>query len=252
MDKFNMKIYSPSYKRANGVKTHKIIPEIIYCVHEFEAEEYKEKGYNIEIMPDSLKGNIARVRNYMLETYIKDKGLIIDDDIEGFQFWDIKDGIPKAKKIKDIKEFIEHGFNLCEEFGSRLWGINIIGDKGSYREYSPFSLSNPISASFMGFLNNELRFDERIPLKEDYDYSIQNCNTYRKVLRLNFAFMIKKDHGNLGGCAESRTIKFEMEQLDLLQKKWGRSIVKKDKTQRGKRTKGFDINPIIKIPIKGI
>jgi hypothetical protein len=43
-----------------------------------------------------------------------------------------------------------------------------------------------------------------------------------------------------------------MEQLDLLQKKWGRSIVKKDKTQRGKRTKGFDINPIIKIPIKGI
>tara|TARA_R100001369_G_scaffold86979_1_gene122020 strand:- start:1068 stop:1262 length:195 start_codon:yes stop_codon:yes gene_type:complete len=64
--------------------------------------------------------------------------------------------------------------------------------------------------------------------------------------------MIKKDHANLGGCAESRTISFEMEQLNLLQKKWGKSIVKKDKTQRGKRTKGFDINPIINIPIGGI
>lgn len=247
-----MKIYSPSYKRANGVKTHKIIPEIIYCVHEFEAEKYKNKGYNIEVMPDSIKGNIARVRNYMLENYIKDKGLIIDDDIEGFKFWDLEEGYPKAKNIKNINEFIENGFNLCADFDSRLWGINIIGDKGSYREYSPFSLSNPISASFMGFLNNELRFDERIPLKEDYDYCIQNCNLYRKVLRLNFAYMIKKDHANLGGCAESRTISFEMEQLDLLQKKWGKSIVKKDKTQRGKRTKGFDINPIIKIPIGGI
>ena len=247
-----MNIYAPSYKRSDGVKTHKIIPDIIYCVHEFEAEKYKEKGYNIEVMPDDVGGNIARVRNYILENFVKERGLVIDDDIEGFKIWEWDDDCPSAKDIDDIYEFIEQGFNLCEEFGCRLWGINIIGDKGSYREYTPFSLSNTISGSFMGFLNNELKFDERIPLKEDYDYSIQNVNKYRRLLRINYAHMIKKDHKNLGGCADYRTLDREVEQLELLQKKWGKRIVKNDTTQRGKKMKGFDINPIIKIPINGI
>lgn len=247
-----MNIYAPSYKRAKGVKTHKLIPDIIYCVAEFEAQEYIDLGYNVEIMPNEVQGNVARVRNYMLKNYIKDRGLIVDDDIEAFKYWSTENGLPKSKNIDDVQEFIEQGFALCEEFGCRLWGINIIGDKGSYREYTPFSLTNPISAAFMGFINNELRFDERIPLKEDYDYCIQNCNVYRKLLRINSAYMIKKDHGNLGGCADYRTISREMEQLKLLQKKWGKGIVKNDTTQRGKKIKGFDLNPIIKIPIKGI
>tara|TARA_R110002020_G_scaffold24464_1_gene80592 strand:+ start:1055 stop:1798 length:744 start_codon:yes stop_codon:yes gene_type:complete len=247
-----VKIFAPSYKRSEGVKTHLLLPDIVYCVHQFEAEKYIQKGYNVKVLPDNTKGNIARVRNYILDHFIKDVGLIIDDDIEGIKYWSKENGLPKTKSIENITEFIEEGFNLCRQFDCRLWGINIIGDKGSYREYSPFSLTNTISGSFMGFINNSLRFDERLPLKEDYDYSIQNCNEYRKLLRLNYAYMIKKDHGNLGGCADYRTIEREREQLKLLQNKWGNKIVKNDTTQRGAKTKGFDINPILKIPIKGI
>tara|TARA_B110000902_G_scaffold81540_1_gene96763 strand:+ start:358 stop:1098 length:741 start_codon:yes stop_codon:yes gene_type:complete len=246
-----MQVYSPSYKRSDGVKTHKLIPNVIYCVAEFEAEKYLKKGYNVITMPDKVQGNISRVRNWMLDNVIKEKGIIIDDDIEGFKRWTIIDGKPKIVDA-DIMEFIEFGFWHCEEFGAKLWGLNIIGDKGSYREYSPFSLTNPISGSFMGFINNPLRFDERIPLKEDYDYSIQNLNIYRKLLRFNHTFMIKKDHGNLGGCADMRTMAREKEQLKLLQKKWGNKIIKIDTTQRGKKKKNFDFNPIIKTPIKGI
>ena len=247
-----MKIYAPSYKRVNGVKTHKLIPDVIYCVAEFEAKEYKAKGYNIEVIPNEVQGNISRVRNYMLDNFIKEKGLIIDDDIEAIKRWTIKNGVPITIDLTDIHEFIEFGFNLCAEFGAKLWGLNIIGDKGSYREYTPFSLTNPISGSFMGFLDNHLRFDERIPLKEDYDYSIQNTNEFRKLLRINHTYMVKKDHGNLGGCAEMRTVIKEMEQLKLLQNKWGTKIVKNDTTLKGKKIKTFDINPIIKIPIKGV
>ncbi len=247
-----MKIYSPSYKRADGVKTHKIIPDIIYCVAEFEAQKYIDRGYNVEIIPNEVQGNVARVRNYIVNNYIKDKGMMIDDDIEAFKFWSIKENKPTVIPIDDMHEFIEHGFSLCEQFGCRLWGINILGDKGSYREYTPFSLTNSISASFMGFLNNKLRFDERIPLKEDYDYCIQNANIYRKLLRLNYANMVKRDHGNKGGCAEARTIEYEKEQLKLFQRKWGSKIVRNDLTQKGKRKRTFDLNPIVKIPISGI
>jgi len=247
-----MEIYSPSYKRSKGVKTHNIIPDIIYCVHEFEAQKYIDKGYNVEIMPDSIRGNIARVRNYMLDNYVKDKGIIIDDDIEYFKRWNIKDGLPICESIEDIHEFIEQGFSLCEQFGAKLWGLNILGDKGSYREYTPFSLNNTISGSFMGFLDNHLRFDENIPLKEDYDYSIQNSNEFRKMLRINYAHMVKKDHANKGGCADYRTIDVEKEQLTLLQKKWGTKIVKNDVTQKGKKIRTFDLNPVVKIPINGV
>ena len=248
-----MKILAPSYKRADGVKTHKIIPDVIYCVAQFEAEEYTRRGYNVYVMPDEVQGNISRVRNWMLDTHIQDgKGLIVDDDIEAFKTWSWKDGRCRPVKIKDIHEFIEHGFNLAEQFGVRLWGLNILGDKGSYREYTPFSLNNPLSAAFMGFLNNPLRFDERIPLKEDYDYSINNAHVFRKLLRINYAYMVKKDHGNKGGCADYRTLTREKEQLDILQRKWGSRIVRTDTTQRGKKIKGYDINPIIRIPIAGI
>lgn len=248
-----MKIYAPSYKRADGVKTHRILPDIVYCVHEFEADAYKKQGYNVSVMPDSLRGNISRVRNWILDNHIQTgKGLIVDDDIEAFKTWQWDDGKCKPVLIDDMNEWIEHGFNLAEQFGVRLWGVNILGDKGSYREYTPFSLNNPLSASFMGFLDNELRFDPRVPLKDDYDYSIQNANRFRKLLRLNYAFMVKKDHGNKGGCADYRTIEREKQQLAILQKKWGKKIVRTDKTQRGKKTKGFDINPIINIPIAGV
>ena len=247
-----MKIYSPSYKRARGVKTHKVLPNVIYCVHEFEAKEYIDLGYNVKIMPDAIRGIIARVRNYILDNYIKNIGIIIDDDIEAIKRWDIKDGRAIQIKIQNIEEWIEQGFVMCEESGSHLWGINILGDKGSYREYTPLGYTSTISASFMGFYNNELRFDERLPLKDDYDFCLQNLDKYRKILRLNYACMVKKDHGNLGGCADYRTMSRELDQIKLLQKKWGSKIVKIDKTQRGKKQRTFDLNPIIKAPIKGV
>ena len=247
-----MKIFSPSYKRAKGVKTHRILPDVIYCVHEFEAQEYINLGYNVEVMPDSIRGNIARVRNYILDNYIQETGLIVDDDIEAIKRWDIQNGKPLQIKIENLEEWIEQGFVMCAESGSHLWGVNILGDKGSYREYTPLGYTSTISASFMGFYKNKLRFDESLPLKDDYDFCLQNFNEYRKILRFNYACMVKKDHGNLGGCADYRTMSREMDQLLLLQKKWGKKIVKFDKSQRGKKHRKFDLNPIINCPIKGI
>ena len=47
----------------------------------------------------------------------------------------------------------------------------------------------------------------------------------------------------------------EIEQLELLQKKWGKAIVKIDNVlnQNAKKVKkNIDYNPIIHIPIKGV
>jgi len=250
-------LISPSYKRAKGLKTHLLLPSVVYCVGESEAEEYQDQGVNVMACPDRVNGNIARARNWILEQYAEQNVLLIDDDLEMIGRWIPKGAGYKAKALDadEIEEFIELGFSMCKEFGARMWGVNPAADKGSYREYTPFCCKSYISGSLSGFIKPELRYDETMPLKEDYDMTIQQCNKYRKVLRFNMVHMRKNDHGNLGGCAKYRTVQREKEQFALLQKKWGAKIVRQDKgksmVQRQKKA-GYDINPIIKIPIGGI
>jgi hypothetical protein len=243
-----MKFYSPSYKRAHGILTHQIIPNVIYCVHQFEADEYRAKRVNVIEIPDTEKGNIARVRNWIKKT-AENKGgrfCIIDDDIKAFTYW----SKGKQHKLSDDRliEHIEAMFDLAESWGVKFFGVNPAIDKGSFKEYTPFSLSSYISGSFNGFVNCPAYFDENLPLKEDYDFTLQILNQFRKVLRFNAYGLSKNDHANLGGCANYRTYTKEKEQMDLLQKKWGSKIVKIDQSS----VKKFDINPIIKAPIKGV
>ena len=72
-------------------------------------------------------------------------------------------------------------------------------------------------------------------------------------MRFNFLHYNVKQNENVGGCADIRTISKEKDQLRLLQQKWGTKIVREDKGNKsGKKIKSYDINPIIKVPIKGV
>ena len=65
----------------------------------------------------------------------------------------------------------------------------------------------------------------------------------------------KKGAEQVGGCSVYRNLSREKEQLKLLQKKWGNKIVKYDVNDRSHgriKKKAFDINPVIKVPIRGI
>jgi hypothetical protein len=102
---------------------------------------------------------------------------------------------------------------------------------------------------------NVCRYDERLPLKEDYDMALQNLNEYRGILRVNKYHYACKQSTNTGGCASYRNIQREIEQLNLLQKKWGSALIKidvADKSHSSKKKKKVDYNPIVRCPIKGI
>lgn len=249
-----MKIIAPSYKRAKSVLTHKILPDVVYAVHEFEADEYRYEGYDVLVLPDEERGNIARVRNWIRDNLEYKNLLIIDDDIRKVQEYRFKDSLPYRYILEggELKEFIEWGFDLAEQWGVRLWGLNSTHDKQSYRENQPFSTLSYVSASWHGFINCPTKYDERLPLKEDFDICLQEWNAHRKTLRINYVSMVKNDHGNLGGCASYRNMEIEKEQFYLLQKKWGSQIVQYDKLQRSNKKELFDFNPILKVPIRGV
>lgn len=248
-----MKILSPSWKRSSICTSHNYFKNLEYVVSESQAEKYSESNLPIVICPDSAQGNVSRVRNWILD-YVKDEDvLIVDDDLKSLSRYE---GNKLTKMCgSEADDFIEYGFEIAKEFGVRMWGINIIQDKGAYREYTPFSLKNVILGPFGGFINCPIRYDEDLPLKEDYDYCLQALNKYRKILRINFVHYNCDQHTNLGGCAEYRTIEEEQDQFVLLRKKWGGDIIKQDDNSRvtnRKKQVSYDINPIVKVPIGGV
>ncbi len=255
----NIAINIQSYKRAGAVETLELFPEASLWVHEFEANIYRAfyPLAKVRVLPDETRGNLPKVKNFILdESRNADACLFLDDDIRSIDYWQQNKRIAMTGDV--LRDFIIKHTIIADEWGLKLWGVNVNNDKQCYREYSPFSTLSYVSSSFACFLRgNQLRYDERFPLKEDYDMTIQQCMKYRGVLRVNRAYYYKKSMENVGGCGMYRNVEREKAQLELLQKKWGTEIVQSDSLTKSRnhlttKKRAFDINPVIRIPIAGI
>lgn len=233
----------PSYKRTGKVKTLGIFPMAKLFVHEFEAVEYKNVYPDNEIVavPDKLSGNMAKVRNFILENAGDERILMCDDDIDYIGYF--QNAYDRGSYSNDeLYKKIENLFDACDDAGTKLWGINLLNNPKAYRQYSPFSFLSIVYGSFMGIIKSDIRFDERLGLKEDVDFSIQHLKKYRRILRLNKMFYQTYHVKIAGGCASYRTSEEEKKNMSDLQKKWGSEIVKIRKS----------INPVVIVPIAGI
>ena len=244
-------IVSPSYRRAETALTQQYLPKCRYVVAKSEAKQYEKNGHKIIAVPDKVQGNVSRIRNWILDNF--DPVLILDDDIRRFGRWN--EQVECKLDTDEAMEFIEQAFNLAYELGAPMWGMNLLPDKGAYREYTPFAFRSVILGPVQGFIHNECRYDEELSLKEDYDMSLQVLNLYRVTLRFNAYHYVCHQHTNEGGCAVYRTMQREQKQFYELQKKWGSDIVRMDSgNARVNRTKrqNWDINPIVRVPIAGV
>ena len=242
-----VKFYAPSYKRPQKSITQINYPFVKLIVRESDAEEYLKNGNDIEIVPDSAQGNLCRIRNYILNNYFDaDCIILLDDDCKGVYRWEKQD---KVKfNPEELMEFSESMSVLCNDWGFKFWGLNCIPDKGAYREHTPFGTLQYIGGPFQAHLKNDIRYDEDLPLKEDYDITLQHIKKNNGCLRVNYAFYDVKQAEQSGGCATYRNLQKEKEQFELLQKKWGSKIISQD----SKSKRSYDFNPILKIPLKGV
>lgn len=257
--KFNMDIVicAPSYKRPI-VETLRYLPSTQVYVSNDELKEYQEANpkANIIGVDPKFQGNLCRIRNHILDSNKGKAVCIIDDDLKKIGYFEDM-SVHIIETEQDFYFFLWKYTQLALDLGVKLWGINVTPDKQNYREYTPFSFTSYIGGPFMVHLDTELRFDERLPLKEDYDFTLQNLNKFRKVLRLNKYFYDVRQAEQTGGCATYRSIDEEMTQFKLLQKKWGSKIVKSDtldssRSHKSNKKKNFDINPVLSVPIKGV
>lgn len=250
-------VFAPSYRRGDRRSTtQEYLPFVTLVVADKEAAGYRATGNRVITCPDAVQGNASRVRNWILEQYRGARGVVMmDDDYSSVMRWRGRDLVKLTPE--EVEEMIEQGFLLAEEWGAYLWGMNCTVDKGAYREYTPFSTTSFIGGPFQAHRPNRIRYDESLPLKEDYDITLQHLNEHRRVLRLNMYVYQVKQNEQTGGCAVYRTIKSEKEQFGALAKKWGDHIVRIDGGQSKKMVRGgkdinWDINPIIHPPIAGV
>ena len=243
-----VKIFAPSYKRPEKSITQIKYPEVKLVVRESEADEYIANGNDIVICPDSAQGNLCRVRNWILDNLYDDADciVILDDDCKSVGGWS------RQTKYKfneqELLEFCESSSVLCKDLNYTFWGVNCVTDKGAYMEHTPLGFLQYIGGPFQAHLKeSSIRYDEDLPLKEDYDITLQHIQNYGGCLRFNFAHYDVKQAEQEGGCATMRNLQKEKQQFFALQKKWGKDIITRDKGSK----RSFDFNPIMRIP-KGL
>ena len=244
----DFQVFIISYKRAGKITSDGVFKNAYIVIPKSQEEDYKKHSYKngceLLVIPDEADGNIVRKRNWILDNF-SGNIIIVDDDYDYLGYHE--GGKTNIKmNVDHIEEFLENGCIMCRDLGTVMWGVNVNTDPMCYREYSPFSLISPTLGPFQAFcdLPKNIRYDERVYLKEDYDICLQVIRKYGKILRFN-KFHYSVDHMELdGGVVSYRTIEKELEHNRRLQKKWGKDIVKFNMEK--------SINPIIKVPKKGI
>jgi hypothetical protein len=239
-----------SIDRSDNCLTADWNTEATIITREDQVEDYK-KFYNNEIIgvPKELDGSPSKARNYVLNHFKNQNVVIFDDDIKGIGYHENR----RKKYVGQsyLKQFIDDMFLMCEDLGTIQWGVNVAEDEKFYHEYTPFSLKSVVLGPFTAIRNIDplIRYDEDLFLKEDFDLFLQIMNKYRKVLRNNKWFYTVRHIDMAGGITSIRTSDREKEHAKQFQKKWGSKIVNINrKTQHG----GETINPILKVPIKGV
>jgi hypothetical protein len=240
----------PSYGRAGKVTTVRVFPEGKIIVPARQADSYRAlqelpDGWEVVSIPDDQDGNISRKRNAILRLFAGEDLVMLDDDYDYIGRWEA--GEDRHLDHDGIRHLLAEGFRMVRELGSCLFGVNVQVDRRFYREYTPISVTNIVLGPFHAWTGErppDLKYDEDLWLKEDYDLSLQVLRRFHRILRLNAYHYMVDHHNELGGIVGQRNMEEEVRQLHRLQQRWGSDVVKIQLHR--------SVNPVIKVPLKGV
>lgn len=106
--------------------------------------------------------------------------------------------------------------------GPRLAGVFPLGNTGMAFSGDAVSKDKFILGDFFVADNSTCRFDERMSLKEDYDYTCSHLAAHGEVLRCNRMFIAAAHETNAGGAVSERDEKGDKERdnIQVLREKW--------------------------------
>jgi hypothetical protein len=226
----------PSLGRATTLQNHPMVEHANLCVAEREIDWYKKicgDGLNYRVYPDTIRG-ISQTRNWILDNVRQDDDdfiLMMDDDVLGIEY-----GMTThSRKSHDpiyIKDVMVHVAQLAIDAGAGVFGFPRNIRYSQRTAMLPFSLRRWVDGCCMGVIDRELRYDEKVIGKDDFDLCIQVLHK-KRIVWLDERWSTIGQHWKLtGGLTTQRTTETEREDVAYLQRKWGRSVVQTNRRQQ--------------------
>lgn len=113
---------------------------------------------------------------------------------------------------------------MRSRFDCKLGGVYCLSNHGRALCQERFTNKNFIMGDFFVAEPSELRFDTRLDLKEDYDYTAAHLDKFGCVLRCNHLIITAKHLTNAGGACSYRNAEREQRNISILKEKWGGAI----------------------------
>lgn len=174
-----------------------------------DAGSYEAGGANVIPRNDGLTAQ----RNMALEHAFEfDQACVqLDDDLKGFK------ALPD-KRVLTLGEVLWHQEQALESTGLALAGNSPTDNLYFCKE--GVSTRKFVPTPCITVRPTDLRFDENLRLKEDYDFTLQHWATYGGAARCDFIAPSFGRYTNAGGAVSYRTPELEQETIAYLKDKW--------------------------------
>lgn len=178
-----------SRERATIGTTWRLFPEATLIVHESELATYRAAGHTGPIWTHT-KDRSPAIRNVILDRIgAGNEVVIMDDDIKAVgHFETVAPGRYRAAKLPGAAflDELATGFALARKHGYHLFGVAPTTNCMNYTPQRTLKTGVFINGPLMCIrVRPDLRFDEALPLKCDYEFTAQTMAAKAGVFRMD-------------------------------------------------------------------
>ena len=212
-----------SYKRANAIKTKKLLEYCTYVVREDEAEEYRKAGIDdLLVIPDGAVFSFMSTLYWIIENTPEDVIFVADDDIEKF--------IYRMKDVRNIENSdgspdVTTATSEIERIAQVIVDLNI-GLAFDQNSIAPYAYDAEFKfvgiPAHMRWINKKAfkaKYDRKDYAASDVDMMMQELLKNRVILQPKY--MVCKAEMDLNEGA-TRTRKGHLVLIEALKNKWGK------------------------------
>ena len=211
-------------RAANVAPMQKLVGDsVTWFVGDGEGNDYLEAGARHVIE----SGKLCPSRNAALEAAFKQgKPCVqLSDDLRKVQLAAVLPGAAKPKAIDlTFDDALQILLETTQAIGAKFGGVAPTANAYFFNPNKPVHDRAFIVGDFVLCIPCDLRWDENLKLKEDYDLTMQHIRAFGRVARCNSILATFLHRSNKGGAVDFRTPDREQEAIAYLKSKWGDAI----------------------------
>lgn len=211
---YGWRVAIPTYRRAETLrkKTLKMLAASsvpadridIFVANEEERATYERvlprEWYSRIVV--ALPG-LRHARNFISRFYPQGQRIVsLDDDLTRFEMRTSEKKVNAA--VPDLAALFDYGFALADEIGTGVWGVYPCAGL-SLRRNIRTNLCYLIGFAWGCVLTRDASHIRELEDKEDFEFSILQCQRYGKVCRIEYVSARTNCYTEPGGMQETRT-----------------------------------------------